>query len=455
MRRTVAMAAALLWAGTAQAQDAVGQWHGVLEVGENRLRVSVVIEAAGDGALIGRLVSVDQTPMPVPLEKIVVSGETLSFESTRLQARFDGRWDQQAQAWNGTFTQGGALPLTLNKGPVPPRARPQTPKPPFPYVEEQVAFEGPPGVKLGGTLTLPTGAGPFPVVVMITGSGQQDRDETLFDHKPFAVIADALTRRGVAVLRYDDRGVGQSTGPVGTATSEDFAGDVRAAMAFLRTRQEIDPERIGLIGHSEGASIAPMVAAADPRTAFIVLMAPPGVPGPQAIAAQRQALLKARGAGPDVIARNEVTMGAFDKAMAEAPDLASAQADAARIAADAPTLQARAQMRSLASAWYYWFMRYDPAPTLQAVKVPVLALFGSNDLQAPPDPNLIAVRAALKNNARAEVVELPGLNHLFQTSATGDPRAYARIEETLAPAALNRMVEWVERQAKAKSGSLR
>jgi pimeloyl-ACP methyl ester carboxylesterase len=333
--------------------------------------------------------------------------------------------------------------------------RRQTPRPPFPYREEQVAFDGAPGVRLAGALTLPGGAAPFPAVVMITGSGPQDRDETLFDHKPFAVIADALTRKGVAVLRYDDRGVGQSVGPTAGATSEDFAGDVRAAVAFLRGREDIDPDRIGLIGHSEGASIAPMVAVADPRIAFIVLMAAPGVPGPEAMAAQRQAIAKVRGADPETIAGNEALMRRFDAAMAQAPDLASAQAQAAKIAEEAPSPQARAQLRAFASPWYRWFMRHDPAPVLRQVKAPVLALDGANDLQVPPDPNLIAVRAALSGNPKAEVVELPGLNHLFQTSATGDPQDYARIEETLAPVALDRIVQWVATHAKAGAGSLR
>ncbi len=348
---------------------------------------------------------------------------------------------------------GRADPLTLAKGPVPSRARPQMPAKPYPYRGEEVAFESAPGVKLAGTLTLPEGKGPFPAAILISGSGAQDRDEQLLGHRPFLVLADHLTRRGIAVLRYDDRGYGKSTGRFQDATSSDFAVDAAAAVAFLRDRKDIDTGRIGLIGHSEGGMVGPMVAAKDPTIAFVVLLAGPGAPSRELMAAQRAAVAKARGIPPEAVARNETFAGRIDTLLAETADWEAAKVEVTKVVGQGaavvgvPVEQLIAANQLLFTPWYREFIAHDPRPNLAKLRMPVLAVNGANDLQVIAGQNLPAIREALKANKDATVIELPGLNHLFQTSATGDPRDYGRIEETFAPAALATVSDWVRARA--------
>jgi pimeloyl-ACP methyl ester carboxylesterase len=303
------------------------------------------------------------------------------------------------------------------------------------------------------------GAGPFPCAILITGSGQQDRDETLLGHKPFLVIADYLTRRGIAVLRVDDRGVGGSTGlsTLATATSADFATDVSAGLTFLKTRPEIDPKRIGLIGHSEGGLIAPLVAAARPNdVVFVVLLAGPGVPGDKILSEQSALIAAALGApAAQVEASKPVNARLFAVIKAEAdPAERKKKLDAviAETAAQAPEglrdkakADLTARLAPLSTPWFHYFFAHDPAPTLSQVRCPVLALNGSKDLQVPPKQSLPAIEAALKGGGNKDYTlkELPGLNHLFQTAKTGSPAEYADIEETFSPDALKAMGDWV------------
>jgi len=333
-------------------------------------------------------------------------------------------------------------------------ARPQTPKPPFPYRTEEVTVASAPGVTLAGTLTLPQGEGPFPAVVMITGSGAQDRDETILGHKPFAVIADRLTRDGVAVLRVDDRGFAKSTGDFAAATDDDFAADAAAQVAFLRKRADIDPARVGLIGHSEGGIVAPKVAAKDPKIAFVVLMAGPGVPLSEVLRAQRAKLMPAMGLGPEQIKKSQALVdhavaamkGAKDQAEARGRALHVIQAEGAGVTrSDA---EAQALAAQLSSGWMRDLLDYDPAPTLAKVKCPILALNGTKDGQVPPEQNLPAIRAATQGNPDVTIQELPGLNHLFQTAKTGAVGEYADIAETVAPSALDAMSGWIVRHVK-------
>lgn len=329
--------------------------------------------------------------------------------------------------------------------------RPQTPAPPFPYRAEEVAFDNAVGGShLAGTLTLPAGRGPFPAVVLITGSGLQDRDETILGHKPFLLWADTLTRRGVAVLRVDDRTVGGSTGDVTTATTADFAGDVQAAVAFLRTRRDIDARRIGLMGHSEGAVIAPIVAARDPRIAFIVLLAGSGEDGETLMLHQKRLVELAMGVPPAVEDQAQVNMRRLEDAVRTAPDQAAADARlaaawrAALTAQGAPgDMPVPAAVKVLAQPWMRWFLAYDPRPTLGKVRCPVLAVGGSKDLQVPAAENLAGIRAALAADRDVTAVELPGLNHLLQTATTGSPAEYAAIPETVAPSALTLVSDWI------------
>lgn len=344
--------------------------------------------------------------------------------------------------------------------------RPQEPKKPYPYLEEEVRFSSlKPGPSFAGTLTRPKGDGPFPAVLLITGSGQQNRDEELAGHKPFLVIADDLTRRGIAVLRVDDRGVGGTTGDMKTATSEDLVDDALAGVAFLKSRPDIDARRIGLIGHSEGGMIAPMAAVRSSDVAFIVLLAGPGVRGRDIVVEQASLIQAAGGASPTMLKGSRAFQEQMlDIAMSE-PDRAAAAAkmhelwtkvledverstelsDAEKATLKLSNGQIRQQIAALTTPWMRYFLAYDPAPVLRQVRVPVLALNGSLDLQVPAEENLRAIREALTagGNEDHTEIELPGLNHLFQTAKTGSPTEYATIEETISPNALQVMGEWI------------
>ena len=325
--------------------------------------------------------------------------------------------------------------------------RPQEPKKPYPYREEDVGYDNPAGNdRLAATLTIPNGKGPFPAVVLITGSGPQDRDETVFNHKPFLVLADYLTRKGIAVLRADDRGVGKSTGKFDGATTADFATDTEAGVAYLKTRPEIEAHRIGLIGHSEGGIIAPMIAARSRDVAFIVMMAGSSVPGDEILVAQVELLTEASGksheeamkAGAeeeDILSllKNNPDPAAFERAVHE------------KFAQQLPGTRGLATVKALESPWLRYFVTYDPAVALRKVTCPVLALNGEKDLQVPPKQNLPAIRAALEaaGNKNFEIDEMPGLNHLFQDAKTGLPKEYGEIEETISPAALEKISGWI------------
>jgi pimeloyl-ACP methyl ester carboxylesterase len=343
--------------------------------------------------------------------------------------------------------------------------RPQTPKPPFPYKVIDVSYPNERGgVTLAGTLTEPDGTGPFPAVILISGSGAQNRDETLFEHRPFLVLADTLSRKGVAVLRVDDRGVGGSSGSIARSTSDDFAGDVLAGVAYLRSRGEIDGARIGLIGHSEGGIIAPMAATRDPRIAFVVLLAGTGLPGEDILYLQGQLILKATGADEVALARQRDLQKSLFSILKSETDEKAAETKmqhAFKAMIDAlPEDQRKelagaqglieAQLKMVRSPWFRYFLTYDPRPTLGKVRCPVLALVGEKDLQVPPKENLSQIEATLKagGNSKVTVMELPGLNHLFQTCKTGSPAEYAQIEETLAPSALGKIADWIGDQVK-------
>jgi len=328
--------------------------------------------------------------------------------------------------------------------------RPQTPMRPFPYREIDVGYDNPkaPGVYLAGALTLPQGNGPFPAVVLITGSGAQDRDESMAGHKPFLILADALTRRGLAVLRVDDRGVGGSLGAKPNDTTADFATDVEAGVAFLRTRTDIDPKRIGLLGHSEGGEIAPMVAARDPSIAFIVMMAGPAIPGDQIIAAQTRDIALASGAPPAAAETSFQLEKRILDAVKAAPDEAAiaSQVNAVMHAAGQPDLQPAA-LQAFRSKWYRDFLAYDPAPALRALKIPVLALIGDKDTQVPAKENIPVLQTALAGDPKAEVRVIPGVNHLFQPAKTGAPSEYSATGQTIAPEVLDLITGWVAKSA--------
>ena len=303
---------------------------------------------------------------------------------------------------------------------------------------------------LGGTLTVPQGKGPFPCAVFITGSGQQDRDETLFQHKPFWVIADDLARHGIASLRCDDRGVGKSKGDLEQATSGRFATDIEAAVAFLKTRPEVAASKIGLIGHSEGGIIAPMVAAKpENKIAFIVLLAGTGVPGDQVLLEQSAAVLRAQGASEGVIAVSRANQERLFPIAKTEPDAQKALDKMAVVLGfpDAKALppEGVAQLKSLTIPWMRYFLQYEPALTLEKVTCPVLALNGTKDTQVLVTQNLPRIEQALKKGGNTDftTVALPELNHLFQHAKTGGPEEYGQLEETFSLDALLLIRDWV------------
>jgi uncharacterized protein len=387
--------------------------------------------------------SLDQGAKDLPASFIVQNGMAVKCELQRIGGAFAGTLNAAGSEMSGTWTQGGgSLPIVFRRTEKPAvLSRPQEPKKPYPYGEEEIRYENKAGgAKLAGTLTLPPGKGPFPAVLLITGSGQQDRDEALMGHRPFLVLADHLTRKGIAVLRVDDRGTGGSTGEVMTATTEDFAGDVLAGVEFLKGRgKQIDIHKIGLIGHSEGGTIAPMVATRSQDVAFIVMMAGTGVPGDAILMAQVESLSKAGVPAPDVAKNLDMERQVLQIIKKESdPKMREA-----RLRELSSELSAHAE----ASPWLRFFIMYDPAAALRKVTCPVLALNGELDLQVPSSMNLPAIAKALEDggNRDYEIVKFPKLNHLFQTSRTGLPSEYGEIEETIAPVALETMSGWILR----------
>ncbi len=440
-------------------QSIEGGWEGTLDFGGAKLRLVLKVSKAADGSLTAKADSPDQGATDLPVDTISLKDGAVRFEMKRLLASFEGTLNKEASEIAGEFNQGGmSVPLTLKRTAKPTAVnRPQEPKKPYPYDEEEVGYENKrDGVKLAGTLTLPRGKSPFPAVLLITGSGPQDRNESLLGHKPFLVLSDYLTRQGIAVLRVDDRGVGGSTGSVQNSTTENFAADVMAGIEFLKTRKEINPKQIGLIGHSEGGLVAPMVAAQNGGVAFIVLMAGTGLTGEEILYLQGALILKANGASTDQLAKQRSAQESTFKILKEEKDPAAAEKRLREELLKSLTEEERkkseqtitVQIKQVNSPWFRYFLTLDPRPALQKVKCPVLALNGENDLQVPVNENLREIEAALKTGGNKDVTiaRLPKLNHLFQTSETGSPNEYIKIEETIAPVALKTIGDWILKQ---------
>ncbi len=434
-----------------------GIWQGSVA----GVRLIVNVGRASDGRLTGTMDSPDQGAMGLAIDTLDFAGDSLHFELRRLRASYAGRMNGEGSELSGNWSQSGfSLPLVLKRlEKAPEFRRSQDPIPPYPYDTLTVSYDNAKaGVKLAGTLTMPRGTGPHPCAVLITGSGPENRDEEIFNHRPFRVLADHLTRAGIAVLRVDDRGVGGSTGNSANATSDDFAGDVLAGIGFLKTRPEIDRKHIGLIGHSEGGLIAPIAAMRSQDVEFIVLMAGPGLPGDSILILQSAAMRRLMGSDEAYVAREGaahrrihmlIRAGDSTGVVRATRDLLEVQIEsmspeALKGIGDLDSLAVLAS-RQFLSPWMRYFVGFDPRPTLAKVRCPVLALNGSKDFQVPPRENLAAIDAALKAGGNRDhmVKELPGLNHMFQTAGTGAISEYAMIDETLAPAALEEMSRWI------------
>lgn len=441
---------------TSDGSGVEGAWVGTLDAAGTELRLVFHIERADSGDLSGTMDSPDQGAYGLRLTTVTEEAGAVVFAIASLGGEYTGRMSEDGAAIDGQWAQGGmSIPLDLERtdsADLTPE-RPQEPKPPFPYEAVEVAFDNPDaGIRLAGTLTIPSGDGPHPSVALITGSGPQDRDESVFGHRPFLVLADYLTRRGIAVLRYDDRGIGESTGDFGSATTPDFASDALAAVAYLKTRPEIDPERIGLLGHSEGAIVVPIAANRSEDVAFAVLLAGTGVNGRELLVMQAKAINRAAGLNEAVVEQRSTVQTRLLDVVATATDDSVAAQQARKILAEAGLTgeAADGQVQALLSPWMRHFLVYDPLPELRQLSIPVLALNGAKDTQVPAAENLGPVEDALREGGNTDVTAevLPGLNHLFQTAETGSPTEYAGIEETMSPAALEIIGDWVAQRTR-------
>jgi fermentation-respiration switch protein FrsA (DUF1100 family) len=449
---------------TLSAQSIEGKWQGLLKV--QGMELSIVFNISQqDDSLVATMDSPDQGAFGLAVQEVSFQDNQLSLVMNMPPIQYEGTLNSEGEI-EGVFKQGGGeLPLLLTQNEVQKsnKKRPQDPSEPFPYLSEDITFENEvEGIKLAGTLTMPSEGKNFPAVVLISGSGAQDRNEALLGHKPFLVLSDHLTKQGIAVLRFDDRGTAKSEGNFSTATSADFKNDVAAAVNYLKTRKEID--NIGLIGHSEGGIIAPMLAAESEDIAFIVLMAGTGIRGDELLLRQSELIGRASGMNEEQLkTARAFNQGAYDlvvnninensvkedikkyleESVSKNPELASANGLKEQVFVDQILGQ-------LTSPWMMYFLKYDPAEALKKVDCPVLAIIGEKDLQVPAEVNLKAIEEALKagGNSQYTVKELEKLNHLFQEAETGAPSEYASIEQTISPVALELMSEWILEKVK-------
>ncbi len=444
-------------------QDITGKWNGLLK--EMGLRLSLNISKTDTG-YSSTLDSPDQRAFGIPVTTTSFKDSLLKITITDLGIAYSG--ELVDTLFKGTFTQGGfKVPLELSRAHVEKVAvnRPQEPKEPYPYSTEEVKFENvEANVSLAGTLTFPKMGDPFPAVILISGSGPQNRDEELLGHKPFLVISDYLTRQGIAVLRFDDRGFGASTGDFEKATSEDFSTDVESAISFLKTRKEIDHAKIGLVGHSEGGLIAPMVASRSKDVDFIVLLAGTGIRGDRLLLLQGDLIERAMGKSEDEIKKSnairkkelEIVINSEDpqtlkREIKEYLNTAITDNGDSLVPEGMSTEQfITTQVNQLSTPWMMYFIKHDPAFVLEKVSCPVLAVNGEMDLQVTPKENLTAIENALKKggNTKVTLMEFPALNHLFQECKTGSPTEYGEIEQTFSPLVLEAISDWMLEQAK-------
>lgn len=452
---------------TLQAQDIMGDWNGVLKIQTLQLRLVFHIQNE-EGTLSATMDSPDQNGFGIPVEKITFEAPNLSIEVPKLRLNYSGKVSDDYTQIEGTLTQmGQSFSMNLQREKIERKlaVRPQEPSLPYPYYVDEVIYDNKTaGIQLAGTLTLPDEKGVYPTVILISGSGPQNRDEEILGHKPFLVIADYLVKQGIGVLRFDDRGVGDSTGDHATATSADFATDVQAGIDYLKTRKEVKHDQIGLMGHSEGGMIAPMVDADNKELAFMILLAAPGIPAPELLLQQTELIGQANGNSdasiqedlnlskqayelviqennPSILEKklHQLFSKAYDKSSQEEQKKAGKKEDFVS-----------AQVKALTSPWFQYFLKYQPALALEKVTCPVLALNGEKDLQVSPKENLAAIEMALQkaNNQQVTIQELKDLNHLFQHAETGVPSEYESIDETFAPEALKLISDWILKYTK-------
>lgn len=439
----------------------VGVWQGSIKVQVFELRI-VLHVGEDDGVLSATVDSLDQGVTGIKVSQVAIEDRDVSLELKKIAATFAGKMSDDGAEIEGEWKQGGqTMPLVFKRlAEAPVVRRPQEPQAPFPYEIREVTFPNEnAGIKLAGTLTVPSGEGRHPAVILLSGSGPQDRDEALMGHRPFFVLADFLTRSGVAVLRYDDRGFAESEGDFGESNISDFVDDAEAAVKFMKTVESVDGNNLGLVGHSEGGLVAPRVAVESDDVAFIVLLAGPGVPLDQLLARQAKDIVHAMGGGGESMDREFAIQAGALKMVVDNVDADNlkqivrdyfkaveekySDEELEQMGFDSEKIDAQLDM--LATPWFRELIATDPRPVLQKLNCPVLAVCGEKDTQVAAAENLEAIETALKNggNQDYKIVEFSDLNHLFQKCKTGAPTEYSQIEETFNPFALETIANWI------------
>ncbi|MBI2257591.1 MAG: alpha/beta fold hydrolase [Flavobacteriia bacterium] len=440
-------------------KELIGTWKGKLKI-ENEKSLNIIFHFSLDKnkKLMASMDSPDQGAYQLEMENVRLVLKYIKAEIPAFKISFKGKIVSK-DSIAGEFSQGNLnsiLNLKKSSSEVKRFVRPQEPVPPFPYKKEEVVFNNnQSNISLSGTLTYPKGKGKFPVVVLISGSGPQDRNEEIMGHKPFWVIADYLTKNGIAVFRYDDRGVGESKGDYSTATTADFALDALSAIQFLRNHPKINHHKIGLIGHSEGGMVAQMLAASDKNIAHIILMASPGIPIKELMIQQTESTLRMSGIKKEEIDVSIELNKKFYSLIISNDDDEKCRGEIEKIINDhsnsMPTSESNELkkktpyiIKSLLSPWFRYFIRFNPEFYLKDIKCPVLALNGEKDVQVHYKNNLNSIQSILKNNGNNQVSikSFPSLNHLFQNSTTGAVSEYPLIEETISPEILEEIKNW-------------
>ncbi len=456
MKKTLLIIFVLLTTCSLYAQDISGKWNGILKVQGTQLKLIFNITKTNEG-YSSTMDSPDQGAKGIPVTNTSYEEPILTLEVINAGIKYEAALDSSG-TFNGTFKQNGlSIPLMLSKKKVEKEkvVRPQEPISPYPYHSEEVKIINEKDkIELAGTLTLPQKDGEFPAVILISGSGPQNRDEELLGHKPFLVLADFLTKNGIGVLRFDDRGIAESTGNFAKATTFDFVTDVEYVIEYLKNRKEIN--KIGLIGHSEGGVIAPIIASKNKDIDFIVLIAGSALRGDQLLLLQRYKVETQMGVNEQIVeANNKIFEGAYEILLNEnldnefIPDTLS-NYFASKYGTALPPSQKEALINQLTSPWMINFLRLDPAVYLSKVCCPLLAINGDKDIQVSSKENLERIKDIFKNskNTNVKVKELQGLNHLFQECETGATNEYAVIEQTISPIALKEILDWIKIQIK-------
>ena len=434
-----------------------GTWQGAFQNGNMRYRLQLHVTHDEEKKLSGTLDSLDQGANGLPMSKLSDKNGAVHFEIAMVAGVYEGTMNAAHSAIAGKWSQNqDTVALEFKRSDeVLALRRPQNPTKPYPYKEEEVSFQNATGTAtLAGTLTIPAGTGPFPAALLVAGSGPQNRDEFLAGHRPFLVLADALARKGIAVLRYDKRGIGKSTGDFSGATTEDFAVDAEAALGFLKGRKGIAREKVGVLGHSEGGLIAPLLAGKG-DVAWIVLLATPAQTGESTMLAQSRAIAEAAGMPIAQVAQSlDVDRKAYAMVREERDAVVlekklDAMVISSGMAEGSMPASVQAQIHMLSSPWFRYFLDYDPLPALKKVKCPALVLNGSKDLQVSAAENLPLIQKALEEagDKDATVKEMPDLNHLLQHAESGTPAEYGAIEETISAEVLQLVCDWTAKHS--------